>query len=48
MALKLNICKDPESLLQLFIITDAPCHGKKYHNFVIDSYPNCVNLEEKL
>jgi len=23
----------------LILIADAPCHGKKYHDFV-DSYPN--------
>ncbi|CAD8168812.1 unnamed protein product [Paramecium pentaurelia] len=47
-AYKLNICKDPESLLQLFIITDAPCHGRKYHKLVYDSNLNAQDLEEKL
>ncbi|CAD8169267.1 unnamed protein product [Paramecium pentaurelia] len=47
-AYKLNICRDPESLLQLFIITDAPCHGRKYHTLAIDSKSEAQDLEEKL
>ncbi|CAK86551.1 unnamed protein product (macronuclear) [Paramecium tetraurelia] len=48
MAYKLKICKDPASLLQIFIITDAPCHGRKYHNLAYDQRPDAQDLEEKL
>ncbi|CAD8078507.1 unnamed protein product [Paramecium sonneborni] len=47
-AYNLNISKDPESLLQIFIITDAPCHGRKYHNLAYDQLPKSQDLEEKL
>ncbi|CAK73182.1 unnamed protein product (macronuclear) [Paramecium tetraurelia] len=47
-AYNLNISKHPDSILQIFTITDAPCHGRKYHSCLIDDRPDTNNLEEKL
>lgn len=37
--------KNKNAMIHLFVITDAPCHGKQYHDFTsikIDSYLNDV------
>ncbi|CAD8060867.1 unnamed protein product [Paramecium primaurelia] len=47
-AYNLNISKHPDSILQIFTITDAPCHGSKYHNVLFDDKKEQSNLEEKI
>ncbi|CAD8068093.1 unnamed protein product [Paramecium sonneborni] len=37
-AMKLNISRNPESLLCTFLIADSPCHGEKYHELDSDDY----------
>ncbi|CAD8064174.1 unnamed protein product [Paramecium sonneborni] len=37
-AMKLNISRNPDSLLCTFLIADSPCHGKQYHDLESDDY----------
>ncbi|CAD8122205.1 unnamed protein product [Paramecium sonneborni] len=39
-ALKLNFSHHPESLLCTFLLADAPCHGRDYHNIKSDDLIN--------